>query len=110
MAQFEERFYENQIICPYCGEENEDSWEFGDSEDEQECYECGKYFSWERHTSVSYTSKADCELNGEQHNYNEDPDFVSDKDGKSWYCTICGMMKFEPSEAFKKEMKRKYGV
>ncbi len=36
--------YTDEIICPHCGEEMMDSWEY--SEDgEDECWECGKKFS-----------------------------------------------------------------
>ena len=48
--------YTDEIICPHCGEEMMDSWEY--SEDgEDECWECGKKFSYSRYTSVSYSTK-----------------------------------------------------
>jgi len=52
--------YTNEITCPYCGHEFSDSWDYSDNE--VECPECDKAFTFERHTEVTYTShKADCE-------------------------------------------------
>lgn len=44
------------IVCPYCGEEHGDSWEY--SEGETECVECERRFDMVRVVEVSYvTSK-----------------------------------------------------
>ena len=51
----EEMWGENNITCPYCGEENIDSFEMPNSEDEHECSECGSKFSYERVVDVTYT-------------------------------------------------------
>jgi DNA-directed RNA polymerase subunit RPC12/RpoP len=56
--------YKDFIICPYCGEKHEDSWEIAmnDSEGEYECLNCGKKFKWEVHTITDYsTSKIEDE-------------------------------------------------
>lgn len=47
----------DELTCPYCGEEFTDSWELADEDDEMECYECGKRFTYERVTEISYTSR-----------------------------------------------------
>lgn len=50
-------WYTENIVCPYCGYVNDDSWEIAsDYDDAYECEECGKTFSWERIIDVSYTS------------------------------------------------------
>jgi len=55
--------YTNEIVCPYCGAEFSDSWEFGD-DDFPEC-DCGKKFISRRDIEVTYiTEKCPC-LNGE---------------------------------------------
>jgi len=49
----------NEIICPYCGYEHGDSWEWADGreqEDEFECHQCQKTFSCERSISVTYST------------------------------------------------------
>jgi DNA-directed RNA polymerase subunit RPC12/RpoP len=51
-----ERSYENNIVCPYCGYENRDSWECADSDDEYECGRCQGIFSYERVVTVEYNS------------------------------------------------------
>ncbi len=60
----EEQEFKYNIICPYCGYENQDSWECSDDEDEEICGNCGSTFSYERIVTVEYTSypvkKADC--------------------------------------------------
>lgn len=52
-----EQFQERKIICPWCGYENGDSWEYEDSEDEVECGECGRLFDLEVETEVHYTTR-----------------------------------------------------
>lgn len=47
----------DEITCPYCGVATGDSWECADENDEEYCEECGKYFSYERHVSVTYNSR-----------------------------------------------------
>jgi uncharacterized Zn-finger protein len=51
-----EKYHERNIVCPYCGDENTDSWEADDSDDESKCPTCGGIFSYERITDVSYSS------------------------------------------------------
>jgi len=40
--------YTDHIICPYCGYEFQDSWEFKDTQDEQhvDCHDCGEDDGW----------------------------------------------------------------
>lgn len=48
------------IVCPYCGYEDMDSWEFkGDSDEEleHECDRCGETFLATRFISVSYYTR-----------------------------------------------------
>jgi hypothetical protein len=52
----------DNVICPYCDHEHEDSYEFGcfgDECGEIECEECDKPIYWVRHITVKYTSKKD---------------------------------------------------
>ena len=56
--------YTDEIVCPYCGREESDSWEYSDDDGQAACGYCGAEFLYERHTSVHYsTERADC-LNG----------------------------------------------
>lgn len=48
--------YENNLICPYCGYENTDSWELPDDDEEYECGRCGAIISYERVITVEYNS------------------------------------------------------
>ena len=45
-----------EITCPYCGYAPGDSWECEDSDDEDFCEECGKYFAYERIVDITYNS------------------------------------------------------
>jgi DNA-directed RNA polymerase subunit RPC12/RpoP len=59
--KFETKRTEN-IVCPYCGYINRDSWEvdFGpglDGSTETSCNECGRDFFVVRNVIVSYSSK-----------------------------------------------------
>ncbi|GGN64422.1 hypothetical protein [Oceanobacillus indicireducens] len=52
----EEPEWTDEITCPWCGYELGDSWELADSDDECECNNCDKIFSYERHIEVTYSS------------------------------------------------------
>lgn len=47
----------DELICPYCGEEQGDSWELQGEDGEMACGSCCRSFGWSRHVSVSYTSR-----------------------------------------------------
>lgn len=49
----------DQIVCPYCGHKDRDSWEFLNGEEgveEAECGECERSFTASRHVSVFYST------------------------------------------------------
>lgn len=48
--------FTNNIICPYCGSEDGDSWEETQDWGEIECGNCYKTFYFEREISVTYTT------------------------------------------------------
>jgi|LGOV01.1.fsa_nt_gb DNA-directed RNA polymerase subunit RPC12/RpoP len=48
---------EEEITCPYCGEESSDSWERDDSDDEVFCDGCKSIYSYERNNDVTYWSR-----------------------------------------------------
>lgn len=53
--------YTKDIVCPYCGHRERDSWEISGNEDgkssEVECSECSKAFYYECHVRVTYTTE-----------------------------------------------------
>ena len=48
--------YTNQIVCPYCGYEHCDSWEYDSDSGDIECAACERAFFYERHVDVSYNT------------------------------------------------------
>lgn len=47
-----------EITCPFCGHEHNDSWDLNcDHNDDHECESCGQEFVWERNISVDYSSR-----------------------------------------------------
>lgn len=44
------------LICPYCGNEELDSWECKHDSDEYQCKSCGEFFEYEREVLVSFTT------------------------------------------------------
>ena len=57
-----ELMYNSEIVCPYCGEEETDSWEwFIDNDndgarEEVECGRCGKKFNVQMNYDITYHS------------------------------------------------------
>lgn len=52
----------HEAVCPYCGHEHGDSWEWGGTErgetdGEAECDSCEREFFWSRDVSVTYSSQ-----------------------------------------------------
>lgn len=49
--------YKDNIICPYCGYKDINSWEADDDEEKCECGVCGSIFSYQRVVTVEYCSQ-----------------------------------------------------
>ena len=48
----------DNLICPWCGYENRDSWELPDEDDDfYECPECGKTFEYAVEITRTFTSR-----------------------------------------------------
>lgn len=47
----------DEIVCPYCGYEDTDSWEQTPETDIIDCRDCGKKFLYNRDVLVTYTTK-----------------------------------------------------
>ena len=52
------------MVCPFCGAEVQDSWEYEDDRGEVQCYDCGNIFKYERHEIVRYSTEK-----GEKHSH-----------------------------------------
>ena len=48
--------YTNDIVCPYCGYEFINSWEYTESEDEVSCQRCDQSFNLSVEIEISYTT------------------------------------------------------
>ncbi|MEH0154006.1 hypothetical protein V6R21_07640 [Limibacter armeniacum] len=48
-----EHEFTDSIICPYCGFEEQESWEYHHNEDEINCPDCNRKFAYERIFSYS---------------------------------------------------------
>lgn len=48
--------YTDEIICPHCGYEHSDSWEYEGNDGVIECGNCEKPFSYCRDVSVTYST------------------------------------------------------
>jgi DNA-directed RNA polymerase subunit RPC12/RpoP len=50
--------FTDEIVCPYCGHEFGDSWEFNDSDGKKiDCYECDKTFELSVNFEATYTTR-----------------------------------------------------
>jgi hypothetical protein len=49
--------YTDEIVCPYCGYVNGDSWEHYEDSGQIMCGECEKMFFYQRYVSATYSSR-----------------------------------------------------
>lgn len=49
--------YTNEVVCPYCGYEHNDSYEYSEFDDEFECNGCSEIFIMERNIEITYSTK-----------------------------------------------------
>ncbi len=59
----------DNLVCPYCGYEEEECWEFGEESENHMCGDCGKKYSFTTETSRYFTSHQVPCLNGEDHKW-----------------------------------------
>ena len=89
-----EHEYTNEIVCPWCGYTHGDCGEYtNDNDDNFECNECGKYFSYQRDIEVTYsTERKKC---GDKCDYQLDEDKIknpyiyNEKNWTIWKCSKC---------------------
>ena len=75
-------------ICPYCQEEDAqiEGEDYSEDEYELECSHCDKKYYVHQQFEISHHSRGDCELNGEEHDYQP----VTLRSGESApFCTKC---------------------
>lgn len=99
----------NDVECPYCnkGQEINHDDGYGYKEDEvyqQQCDDCGKYFTYTTSIIFHYnTEKADC-LNGGEHDYVRR--ITCPREYTMMYCTMCDDER-KPTEDEMKEILNK---
>lgn len=84
-----EHEYTDELVCPYCGYEKTDSWEYHEDEGGVDCDECDKSYLYTRVVTVEYiTDKCDC-ING------DGPHSWRKVSGVAWlyYCPKCNTHK-----------------
>ena len=47
-------YSDDYLRCPYCGYENQDSFELSDEDDEYVCPQCGSTLKYHREIKISY--------------------------------------------------------
>lgn len=55
MDEFDHTLTE-EIVCPYCGEIESDSWEYNGDDGEIECSNCEQTYAYTRVVDISYTT------------------------------------------------------
>ena len=78
----------DEVVCPYCGYEHSDSWEYSMKHDgdetEIECNDCNKKFIANLNVEYSYsTSKTDCTDKGKKHKFKFRKNHFSRRDLKT---------------------------
>jgi transcription elongation factor Elf1 len=87
----------DEMVCPYCGHEQSESYEYlGDNKTQgtADCGECGKRMKWTAEYSVTYSTEQCKCLNGTPCEFKRIPH--NSKEGEWDYlsCKECGQYKF----------------
>lgn len=53
----EERMFEDGLVCPYCGYEDNDAFELSDDDGTVECGRCGAEIHYTRNVEVTYSTE-----------------------------------------------------
>ena len=61
--------HDREIICPYCDAEYQESFLLQD--ESPKCEACGKWFELQVSIETTYHTYTNCELNGEEHDWEE---------------------------------------
>lgn len=83
--------YTDDVVCPYCGYESSDSWEYLKDRRSYKvitCADCEKQFSLTITYIATYSTERNCELNGEEHLLDVEPDIFND-DYFYYHCKKC---------------------
>lgn len=110
----------DNIICPYCGEEDIDSWEIQSSEEDYQCGSCDEKFNVEVEHSISYsTLKKECVEGNHDNPLFPDLFWIDDKLLKenwryieSYDCKECSKTdyKYLSEEEFKQKHQTEYEI
>jgi len=90
------------MVCPHCGYEDSDSWEFRDNDGECDCGRCGEPFDYERIVTVEYsTTKKRCAT----HSFKPRTDYPTHdgKNGKYYLCVECEVCQYQTLQECSKE-------
>lgn len=52
-----EQYDTDELVCPWCGYKDPDSWELGDEDDAYECPNCGRVFEYSSEVARTFTSR-----------------------------------------------------
>lgn len=89
MSKYEATINDPVRVCPYCGSEHQpEAEDYSEDERIEECGDCGKKYYAHDIFSVEHAARPDCELNGEQHEWEEKPKYPDYK-----FCEKCGRCK-----------------
>lgn len=91
MSTFDNKYDDgDHRICPYCSHKFEvESCDHDEMGGDRECEECGKKYKYHEYTTVTHVTEPDCQLNGEDHDY-DDHDLGNL--GIVKFCKICGQI------------------
>jgi|GEM_PF-1897089 len=86
-SKYQDKYDNNNVICPYCGFSYEpECGDYSDYERPEQCEKCRMNFYVQQIFEVSHQTKPDCSLNNKNHNWVE----VNLRNGsKHDFCSIC---------------------
>ena len=93
MSKYKDTSDDCMMICPYCQHSYQvETEDYSEDDRVEECQECGKKYNCRQSFSVSNMASADCELNGELHEWR-----ASSTNKEFEHCETCEACRRKPA-------------
>lgn len=86
-----------EVICPYCGHENSESWEISENDATTYCGNCDKVIGIEQEVVRTFSSYKTCQP-GDEHQFTDWEPYPCGPIKATRYCKLCRVHEYQREE------------